>query len=292
MTTLRLRWLLVGIGVHVHVGVGATPEFERITFRVLTVAVVPTIAVRTSTIAEVIAMIRYNVRLRDARNHVATAIARIRHLDRRPVRAGLWLIMQVVLFPIDRGLLEVHVDGGVIPHCDGDGSHGVRRGHHGNGGPAGLPADNGSVFTVTRYSSNTGVATGPRCDGIVGQICSGLQLDGLVEANLRRARDGDGTSGGASAATRATAGTAAGRSTVDSLIVLYGHCRLTRRKSKVRTATCTATVIPTITLVEQEFHSFKARVVNRNTQPAGTIGNIGQHRIRALCAPTFIPFRR
>ena len=125
MTTLRLRWLLVGIGVHVHVGVGATPEFERITFRVLTVAVVPTIAVRTITIAEVIAVIRCNVRLRDAGHHVATAARSICHPNRRPIRASLWLIMQVVLFPIDRGLLEVHVDGGVIPHCDGDGSHGI-----------------------------------------------------------------------------------------------------------------------------------------------------------------------
>ena len=142
LTTLRLRWLLVGIGVHVHVGVGATPEFERITFRVLTVAVVPTIAVRTITIAEVIAVIRCNVRLRDARNHVATAIARIRHLDRRPVRAGLWLIMQVVLFPIDRGLLEVHVDGGVIPHCDGDGSGRTGGGLRRDGGRASLQTRN------------------------------------------------------------------------------------------------------------------------------------------------------
>ncbi len=178
------------------------------------------------------------------------------------------------------------------PHCDGDGSHGVRRGHHGNGGPAGLPADNGSVFTVTRYSSNTGVATGPRCDGIVGRIVVAFNLMDLLRPTSVEPEMVTVPGGGASAATGAAAGTAAGRSTVDSLIVLYGHCRLTRRKSKVRTATCTVTVIPTITLVEQEFHSFKARVVNRNTQPAGTIGNIGQHRIRALCAPTFIPFRR
>ena len=164
--------------------------------------------------------------------------------------------MQVVIAisPIDRGLLEIHVDGGVIPHCDGDGSHGVRRSHHGNGGPAGLLANDSSGFATTRYSSNTGVATGPRCDGVVGRICSGLQLDGLVEANLRRARDGDGTSGGASAATRATAGTAAGRSTVNSHVVLYVHCRLTSLKREVLTAR--AIVVPVgsttsiVTLVE------------------------------------------
>ena len=116
------------------------PECERLTVRILTVAVVPATTLRANTVTEVVAVIRYNVHLRNASHHVVAAIARIRHLDRRPARAGLRLIMQVVIAisPIDRGLLEIHVDGGVILHRNGNGSGRAGRGLCRNGGCAGL----------------------------------------------------------------------------------------------------------------------------------------------------------